>query len=38
MTTLKYFREEYDSHIAREGCSAGVCAGATRGAHEEVSK
>ena len=38
ITTLKYFREEYDSHIAREGCSAGVCAGATRGAHEEVSK
>lgn len=25
VSTLKYFREEYDSHIAGTGCAAGVC-------------
>jgi bidirectional [NiFe] hydrogenase diaphorase subunit len=38
ITTLKYFREEYDSHISGDGCSAGVCTRARRGAHEEVAK
>jgi bidirectional [NiFe] hydrogenase diaphorase subunit len=25
VTTLKYFRNEYESHIAGDGCAAGVC-------------
>jgi hypothetical protein len=27
VTTLRYFREEYRSHIEGGGCSAGVCTG-----------
>jgi bidirectional [NiFe] hydrogenase diaphorase subunit len=30
VTTLKYFREEYRSHVEGEGCSAGVCKGACK--------
>jgi NADH:ubiquinone oxidoreductase subunit F (NADH-binding) len=25
ISTLRYFRDEYDSHIAGDGCAAGVC-------------
>ena len=27
LTTLKYFREEYERHIAEKRCEAGVCEG-----------
>jgi bidirectional [NiFe] hydrogenase diaphorase subunit len=37
LTTMQYFRDEYDAHVAGAGCPAGVCAGARRGA-EEVAK
>jgi bidirectional [NiFe] hydrogenase diaphorase subunit len=37
LTTLRYFREEYRSHIEGQGCSAGVCQGACKGGKEEVS-
>jgi bidirectional [NiFe] hydrogenase diaphorase subunit len=37
ITTMQYFRDEYDSHVAGAGCPAGVCAGARREA-EEVAK
>jgi bidirectional [NiFe] hydrogenase diaphorase subunit len=30
ITTLKYFREEYRSHIEGDGCSAGTCEGANK--------
>jgi bidirectional [NiFe] hydrogenase diaphorase subunit len=36
LTTMQYFRDEYDAHVAGE-CPAGVCAGARRGV-EEVAK
>jgi len=25
LSTLRYFREEYDAHISQQKCSAGVC-------------
>jgi hypothetical protein len=25
VTTLKYFRDEYDAHIGGAGCPAGTC-------------
>jgi bidirectional [NiFe] hydrogenase diaphorase subunit len=36
LTTMQYFRGEYDAHVAGE-CPAGVCAGVHRGG-EEVAK
>jgi len=30
LSTIKYFREEYDAHIARNTCPAGVCTKLTR--------
>jgi NADH:ubiquinone oxidoreductase subunit F (NADH-binding) len=30
ITTLKYFREEYRSHIEGDGCAAGTCEGANK--------
>ena len=36
VTTLQYFREEYESHIHGGGCAAGVCRGACRKAGQEV--
>ncbi|HKE25128.1 MAG TPA: NADH-quinone oxidoreductase subunit NuoF [Bryobacteraceae bacterium] len=32
VTTLRYFREEYESHIHGRGCAAGVCKGASHAA------
>jgi bidirectional [NiFe] hydrogenase diaphorase subunit len=34
VTTLQYFRQEYQSHIAGEGCAAGVCEGASKNRKE----
>jgi bidirectional [NiFe] hydrogenase diaphorase subunit len=34
VTTLRYFRDEYESHIGGRGCAAGVCKGACRKAEE----
>jgi len=28
LTTLRYFRQEYEAHISGGGCAAGVCRGA----------
>ena len=25
VTTLKYFRDEYDAHVTGDGCPAGTC-------------
>jgi NADH:ubiquinone oxidoreductase subunit F (NADH-binding) len=36
-TTMKYFAEEYQSHIEGRGCPAGVCEGAGRTRKEAVS-
>jgi NADH:ubiquinone oxidoreductase subunit F (NADH-binding) len=27
VTTLKYFRQEYDAHVTGDGCPAGTCKG-----------
>jgi len=37
LTTLRYFREEYEAHIAGRGCAAGVCRGACDKAGQEVT-
>ena len=37
VTTLRYFREEYESHIGGHGCAAGVCRGACQKAKQEVT-
>jgi bidirectional [NiFe] hydrogenase diaphorase subunit len=36
LTTLRYFRREYEDHISGKGCSAGVCKGVCKEKHEEV--
>jgi hypothetical protein len=39
MTTLKYFREEYDAHIKEKRCPTGTCRGlAVRGAAVAAGK
>jgi len=37
LTTLRYFREEYEAHIAGRGCAAGVCRGACDKAGQDVT-
>jgi bidirectional [NiFe] hydrogenase diaphorase subunit len=37
LTTLRYFRQEYEAHISGEGCAAGVCQAACKDKGREVA-